>query len=127
MIRAKEAVNEVTLAQSLAQIQRDCVCTKVDFKTPSPKCAMIAVYNNINNINFKKDCVHLRKYIKIFDMRAIVKVERPDVAPVVYFQIRCSQPTPTAVEPSFSMLGKLLSKDFFQQMWKGISLHFNKL
>ena len=24
---------------------------------------MIAVYNDINNIDFKQDCVHIRKYI----------------------------------------------------------------
>ena len=76
---------------------------------------MIAAYNDISNIDFKQDCVHIRKYIskrmaKNFDMRAIVKMERPDVAPAVYAQIQCCQPTSAAVEQSFSMLGKLLSK-----------------
>ena len=93
----------------------------------SPKCTMIAAYNDINNIDFKQDCVHIHKYInkrvaKNFDTRAIVKMERPGVARAVYAQIQCRQPTSAAVERSFSMLRKLLSKDrhFCQHMWKNI-------
>ena len=97
-------------------------------KLKSPKCTMIAAYNDTNNIDFKQDCVHIHKYInkhmaKNFGTSAIVKMERPDVAPAAYAQIQCCQPTSAAVERSFSMLGKLLSKDiFYQQTWKGISV-----
>ena len=108
-------MNEVTLAQLLAQIQRDYKCIpKLTSKLESPKCTMIVAYNDINNIDFKQDCVHIRKHInkriaKIL-MCAIVKMERPDVASTVYAQIQCCQPTSAAVGRSFSMLGKLLSK-----------------
>ena len=66
---------------------------------------------------------------KNFDMCAIVKMERPDVAPAVYAQIQCCQPT-SAVEQSFSMLGKLLSKDRHflpTKVERYLCLHFNKL
>ena len=61
-------------------------------------------------------------------MRAIMKMERPRLTPAVYAQIQCCQSTSAAVEWSFFMLGKLLSKDrhFCQQMWKGISVYIQK-
>ena len=103
---------------ALAQIERDYMCIpKLISKLESPKRTTIAAAcDDINNIDFKQDCVHIRKYInkrmaKNFDMRAIVEMERPDVASAVYAQIQCCQPTSAAVERLFSMLGKLLSKD----------------
>jgi hypothetical protein len=133
---AKEAVNKVTLAQSLAQIQRDYMCIpKLISKLESSKCTMIAAYNDINNIDFKQDCVHIGEYInkrmtKNSDVCAIVKMERPDITPAVYAQIQCCQPTSAAVERSFSMLGKLLSKDrrfLPTNVENYLSLHYNKL
>ena len=109
--------------------------TELISKLESSKCTMIEAFNAINNIDFKQDCVHIREYIskrmvKNSDVRAIVKMERPDIAPAVYAQIKCCNQTSAAVERSFSMLGKLLSKDrhFLPiNVEKYLSLHYNKL
>ena len=92
---------------------------------------MIVAYNDISNIDFKQDCVHIHKNInkcmaKNFDMYTIVKM----VTPAVCAQIQCCLPTSAAVEWSFSMLGKLLSKDSYflpTNVERYLCLHFNKL
>ena len=108
--------------------------TKVDFRTRIVLSALLfAAYNDVNNIDFRQYCVHIRKYInkrmaKNLDMCAIVKMERPDVAPAVYAQIQCCQPTSAAVEPLCweSCYQKI---DIFlpTNVERYLCLHFNKL
>ena len=70
---------------------------------------------NISNLDLKQDCVGIGCYIlkrmmKNWDVN-IVCVKQQNVSPSLYAELQCCQPTTSAVERFFSILGKLLRKD----------------
>ena len=70
-----------------------------------------------------------KRMMKNCDVDTIVRMKQHGVSPAVYAQLQCCQPTTAAVERSFSILGKLLSKDRHflpENVGKYLSLYYNK-
>ena len=134
--RAKAAVNNSKVAESLIKIQRDYVMLpKLIQKMESSKYTIWEAHTDILTLDLKQDCVDIGSYIKKrmlqnSDLANIIGVKQENVSPAVYAELHCCQPTSTAVERSFSMLEKLLRKDpqFLQEnVEKYLSLYYNKL
>lgn len=115
--RAKAAVNDATVAQSLVKIQRDYQeLPKLIEKMESSKYTLKEAHDDISTLNLKQDCVGIGAYIKKrmnknCDVDNIINSKKANLSPAVYAELQCCQPTSAAVERSFSMLGKLLRKD----------------
>ena len=91
----------------------------------------------VKTLDLKQDCVDIGSYIKKrmlqnSDLGNIVdlKQKKKNVSPALYAELQCCQPTSTAVERSFSMLGNLLRKDrqfLPENVENYLSLYYNKL
>ena len=91
-------------------------------------------YNDINNIDFKQDCVHIRKYInrrmaKYFNMCAIVKMERPDFAPAMMLKFNVASQHLRLLSDHSLCWESCCQKIniFFQKMWKDIVINLLSL
>ena len=106
--RAKAAVNNSKVAESLVKIQLDyAMLPKLIQKMESSKYTILEAHADILTLDQKLDCVDIGK-IQTWLTSSDQTRKR---APAVYAELQCCQPTSTAVERSFSMLGKLLRKD----------------
>ena len=69
---------------------------------------------DLNSLDFKNDPANIQQYIlrrlQTNDLKKIIKMEKKDISPSVYSQLTQCQPTTTAIERSFSQLGKVLIK-----------------
>lgn len=72
-------------------------------------------YEALININFKNDPVNIKSYIqerlKNNEINVIVSHSNGNISPDMYVALKNCIPTSIAVERSFSMLNKMLSKD----------------
>ena len=134
--RAKATVNNSQVAESLAKIQRDyALLPKLIQKMESSKYTLVEAHADMLALDLKQDGVDIRSYHKKrmqqnSDLDNIIGAKQGNVSPAVYAELQCCQPTSTAVERSFSMLGKLMRKDrpFLQDnVEKYLSLYYNKL
>ena len=132
--RSSERSHACTIAGTNSKRIYICI-PKLISKLESPKCTLwlqltmiLTTFTLISKTVYTSASTSTSVWLKNFDMRAIVKMKRPDIAPAVYDQIQCCQPTSAAVERSFSMLGKLLSKDRYfmpTNVERYLCLHFN--
>jgi len=63
------------------------------------------------------------------DLKAVVKMIRPNISPELYAKLLNCQATSYTVERSFSMLGNLLAKDRHfspKIVWKYLALYVNE-
>jgi hypothetical protein len=135
--KAKAAVNDSKVIQSLVQISRDYVqLSKMIKKMESSKYSIVEAYNDLNNLDFKQDSAKISNYItkrleKNKDLDDIVHVKNTrTVSPALLAELQCCQPTSAAVERSFSLLGKILRKDrnfLPSNIGKYVCLNYNKV
>ena len=109
--RAKTAVNDPSVAGSLAQIQREYqVLPKLIQKMESSKYTLKEAHTDISSLEFQEDSVGIGAYIKKrmiknSDVDCIINLKRENASPALYAELQCCQPTSASVERSFSMLG----------------------
>ena len=134
--RAKAAVNDAKVAESLVKIQRDYQeLPRLIEKMEGSKYTLKEAHDDVTTLDFKQDCVGIGAYItkrmrKNCDVENIIKSEQENVSPAVFAELQCCQPTSSAVERSFSMLGKILRKDrpfLPENVSKYLCLYYNKL
>ncbi len=115
--KAKAAVNDINVAESLVKIQRDYQeLPKLIKKMESSKYTLQEAHADIAAVNLRQDCVDIGAYLKKRmlknkDVEAIISLQKEGISPALYAELQCCQPTSASVERSFSMLGKLLRKD----------------
>ena len=115
--RAKSAVNNCKVTESLVKIYRDYkLLPQIIKKMESSKYTLKEAHADISNLDLKQDCVDIVSYIKKrmmknYDLDNIVGLKKRYVSPAMYAELQCCQPTTAAVERSFSILRKLLRKD----------------
>ena len=133
--RAKAAVNDCNIAESLVKIQRDYQeLPKLIKQMESSKYTLLEAHADISAVDLKQDCVGIGAYLKKRmlknkDVKAIVSLQKEGVSPALYAELQCCQPTSASVERSFSMLGKLLRKDrpfLSVNVNKYLSVYYNK-
>jgi len=136
VLRAKAAVNDWKVRESLVKIQRDYqVLPQLIKRMENSKYTIKAAYEDITKIDLKEDCAKIGSYIrkrmeKNSDISNIVNLRKDGVSPATYAQIQNCQPTSASVERSFSMLRKLLRKDrsfLPENVEKYLSSYYNKL
>ena len=113
----KAAVNDLNIAESLVKIQRDYQeLPKLIKQMESSKYSLLEAHADLSVLDLRQDCMGIGAYLKKRmlknkDIEAIVSLQQERISPALYAELQCCQPTSTAVERSFSMLGKLLRKD----------------
>ena len=101
----------------------------------SSKYTILEAHADILTLDLRQNCVDIGSYIKRgmlqnSDLGNIIGSKQENVPPAVYAELQCCRPISTAVERSFSMLGKLLSKErqfLPENVEKYLSLYYNKL
>ena len=124
--RARAAISSSTVNESLVLFRRDYGrLPKMIQKMESSKYSLVEAHADMLALDLKQDGVDIRSYQKKrmqqnSDLDNIIGAKQGNVSPAVYAELQCCQPTSTAVERSFSMLGKLLRKDqqFLPEMLK---------
>ena len=131
---AKKVANEAGLTTDLASIKRDySALPKLIKKCESNKCNIREAVADINSLDLREDTAGISVYLskrmdKNLDLAAINEYTKEGVSPAVYTALQQYQPTSAAVERSFSMLRKMLSKDrnFMQEnIEKYIVVYYN--
>ena len=133
--RAQKAVNVDTLPKSLQEIH-ECYSTLLDELTnaESSHYTISDAYERAYKFDFSFDPAGIQKYLdrrlkENVDLVAIMEMSRPEISPALYSSLKRCQATSTSVERTFSMLGKLLSKDrqfHTDNICKYLSIYVNK-
>ena len=113
--RAKEAINVDGLVPDLVRInQYRTLATNVELLEASD-CKMTEAYELLKNMYFLDDPCSIQAFIKKrlsnCDLEAKINCINLTNAPSTYERMQRAQPICAAVERSFSMLSKLLTKD----------------
>ena len=117
VVKAKEAVTAESLRRSLREIYQ-CFIKLVDEigRAESPKYTVAQAYESGYTFEFGRDPARIKPYLDHrfelnSDLKAIVAMTRPNISSELYAKLLNCQATSCSVEQSFSMLGKLLTKD----------------
>ena len=113
---AKVSLQKSGLAGQLLKIKDQYEClVKLIEKMESAKYTIKEPVQAIQELNFGEDTCNIKQCIKKRmqnnDISKIIKMEKQDISPAVYYMLQNSQPIFACVERSFSLLKKLLTKD----------------
>ena len=103
-------------------------------RAESPKYTIAQAYERGYTFEFGSDPAGINFYLHHrfelnSDLKAFVKMIRPNISPELYAKLLNCQATSHTVENSFNMLGNLLAKDrhfFAKNVWKCLALYVNK-
>ena len=112
----KNAAKSVELELELTEI---CRCYSelllLTSKVEGNGYSIMNAYNDIQKIDFKEDPCAIKEFIsrRILekDFLELVNCARREISPAIYASLQSCTATTCAVERSFSLLKKLLSKD----------------
>ena len=117
VVKAKEAVAAESLPRSLREIYQ-CYSKLVDEiqRAESTKYTVAQAYQRSYTFEFGSNPAGINLYLvhrfKLnSDLKAIVKMTRPNISPELYAKLLYCQATSCFVKRSFSILNKLLAKD----------------
>ena len=116
VIKAKESLQSAGLNESLMAISRTYEQLKTLMKkSESSSYTVEEAVNDVSKVDFSTDPCGIKEYIvsrfEKNDILAIKRMENNNISPADYVLLLKCQPTSVSVERSFSMLGKLLTKD----------------
>ena len=131
--RAKDAINVEDLVPDLVKInQYRTLAANVEFLEGSAS-TITEAYGMLKNMQFDDDPCAIKNYIKNrlsnSDLETIIDRTNLTIDPTSNAVLQKAQPTSAAVERSFSMLSKLLSKDRnfdIKNVKKYMMLYYNK-
>ena len=108
-------MNNDTVAQELVGLSRSYFgLIPLIKKMQSNNYSISEAIADLKSLDFKNDPANIQQYIlrrlQTNDLKKIIKIEKKDISPSVYSQLTQCQPTTTAIERSFSQLGKVLIK-----------------
>jgi len=103
-------------------------------RAESPKYTIAQAYERGYTFKFGSDPAGINSYLyhrfeHNSDLKAIVKMIRPNISLELYAKLLNCQATSCTVERSFNMLGNLLAKDRHfspKNVWKYLALYVNK-
>jgi len=103
-------------------------------RAESPKYAIAHAYERGYTFEFGRDLAGINlcldhQFELNSDLKAFVKMIRPNISPELCAKLLNCQATPYTVEGSFRMLGNLFAKDRHfspKNIWKYLALYVNK-
>lgn len=114
--KAQEIVKNPAIPKQLLEIQQNYeslanAIPQLESTSSTIKCA----FKTVTDLNLENDPCEIDSYIEKRLRRngvsSIMAMDRSEVSPALYCLLQSAQPSTAAVERSFSMLKKLLSKD----------------
>ena len=131
--RAKDPINVEDLVSDLVKInQYRTLAANVEF-LEERACTITKAYGLLKNVRFDDDPCAIKDYINKrlsnSDLETIVNCTNLTIDPTSYILLQKTQSTSAAVERSFSMLNKLLTKDRnfdVKNVKKYTMLYYNK-
>ena len=134
--KAKEAIENETLAIDLLTIKRDySFLTTMVTNAESASYTVLDAHRHLTKMDFGEDTCKIREYVnkrllKNADLHAIINMSRSDISPSLYLLLQSCQATSACVERSFSILKKILTKERHflpQNIVKYLRLRYNSL
>lgn len=133
MKKAKQAVAQPGLPVSLMELKRSYASlADLVIQFESDKMTIESAYRQVQALDLGVDpCqvkLYLHKRLEKNEITDIINLTRPGISRTMYGKLRQCLPTSAAVERSFSMLNKMMSKDRnfnAENVRKYIVLHFN--
>ena len=103
------------IVRCLVEIENRYTClTKLIFKLENTNCGILEASKYLIELDFHNDAcsisVNIKKRFQISEILDIFNCSRPEISPRLYSLLHNCQYTSAAVERSFSLLRKLLTK-----------------
>ena len=114
--RAKESLRNEDLAADLLAIQAHYSCLIPSLsKIQSASYTLKKAFEDIKNLDFGNDPAqigpYLRARLEANQITQLMFMTREDLSPLMYSRLQNAQPTTSAVERAFSMLGNIFTEE----------------